>query len=105
MRAALFIVINRHQPLLQLPYELINSLMEIDSLLEQWRYRHLAIVKKMIGRKLGTGGTPGAAYLAGAIEKNNVFNDLTFLSTYFIERDKLPHISPMVMQKLQFHSI
>lgn len=103
MRAALFIVINRHQPLLQLPYELINSLIEIDSLLEQWRYLHISIVKKMIGRKPGTGGSPGAEYLKGAAQTNNVFNDLTYLSTYFIERDKLPNLSKTVKQKLQFH--
>ncbi|MEO6038050.1 MAG: tryptophan 2,3-dioxygenase family protein [Saprospiraceae bacterium] len=103
MRSALFIVLNRHQPLLQLPYELIRLLMEIDDLLSQWRYLHLAVVKKMIGRKVGTGGSPGAAYLSGGIQKNNIFNDLTFLATYFIERDKLPALPLSVKSRLQFN--
>lgn len=102
MRALLFIEINRHRPLMQLPYSLVSALVEIDNLLEQWRHLHISIVKKMIGKKPGSGGSPGAEYLKGAAEKNNVFNDLTYISTYFIEREKIPVITNMIKQKLQF---
>ncbi|MGE5463512.1 MAG: tryptophan 2,3-dioxygenase family protein, partial [Syntrophothermus sp.] len=40
MRAALFITIYRNLPILHMPFELLNTLSEIDELLSNWRYRH-----------------------------------------------------------------
>ena len=40
-RAALFIMLFRGYPLLQLPFQLLNSLLEIDEQLSSWRYRHM----------------------------------------------------------------
>ncbi len=102
MTAAMFIMLYRQTPLLRLPFAFINSLIEIDELLATWRYKHYLVVRKMIGSKPGSGGSPGAAYLLGTLQKNNVFNDLTILATYFIERDKLPIIPKKLKDTLNF---
>ena len=31
--------------------------------MQEWRYRHVAMVERIIGGKLGTGGSTGASYL------------------------------------------
>jgi tryptophan 2,3-dioxygenase len=103
MTAALFIMLYRHIPVLRLPYGLINSLIEIDELMSAWRYNHYLLVKKMIGAKPGTGESAGAAYLFEALQKNNVFGELTFLATYFIERAKLPVLTDRLKTALNFN--
>ncbi len=103
--SAMFIMLYRQSPLLRLPFEFLNSLLEIDELLATWRYKHHLIVRKMIGSKPGTGGSPGASYLLGALQKNNVFNDLTILPTYFIERDKLPILPKELKDNLNFKPV
>ncbi len=102
MSAALFIQLYGQHPMLHLPFELLNSLVEIDDLLSLWRYKHYSMVKKMIGSSPGTGGTSGAGYLFGAIQKNRVFADLLVLPTFFIERDKLPILPKKLKDLLEF---
>ena len=105
MTAAMFIMLYRQYPVLRLPFEFINSLIEIDELLSTWRYKHYLVVRKMIGSKPGTGNSPGGAYLLGALQKNNIFNEFTFLATYFIERDKLPVLPKELKDKLNFQPL
>jgi tryptophan 2,3-dioxygenase len=102
MTAALFIQLYGQHPMLHLPFELLNALVEIDDLLSLWRYRHYSMVKKMIGSSPGTGGTSGAGYLFGAIQKNRVFSDLLVLPTFFIERGKLPVLPKKLKDLLEF---
>ncbi|HEX6913721.1 MAG TPA: tryptophan 2,3-dioxygenase family protein [Chitinophagaceae bacterium] len=102
MTAALFIQLYGQHPMLHLPFELINSLVEIDDLLSLWRYRHFSMVKKMIGSSPGTGGTDGAGYLFGAVQKNRVFADLLVLPTFFIEKSKLPVLPRKLKDLLEF---
>ena len=45
-RAALFIMLYRGYPMLQLPFQLLNSLLEIDEQLSSWRYRHMNMVHR-----------------------------------------------------------
>lgn len=90
LQAALFIALYREEPALQVPFRLLNGLMDIDEMLTAWRYRHLLMVQRMIGRKVGTGGSSGADYLRQTAEKHRVFADLFALSTFFIPRSRLP---------------
>jgi len=103
MTAALFIQLYGQHPMLHLPFELLNSLVEIDDLLSLWRYKHYSMVKKMIGSSPGTGGTEGAGYLMGAVQKNRVFADLLMLPTFFIERNKLPVLPKKLKDLLEFN--
>lgn len=61
--AALLIFLYRDQPILHLPFKLLTSLIDLDESISMWRYRHALMAHRMIGRKIGTGGTSGYDYL------------------------------------------
>lgn len=50
-------------------YSTMESLMDLDEGLLLWRYRHIAMVERMIGSRKGTGGSSGVRYLAGTLTK------------------------------------
>jgi tryptophan 2,3-dioxygenase len=102
MRAALFITIYRNLPIFHMPFELLNSLSEIDELLSNWRYRHFMMVRRMIGLRVGTGGTSGAGYLEGTLSQHYIFRELTELTTFLIERSKLPGLPNALKEKVSF---
>ena len=43
--------------------EICERLVDLDEGVQEWRYRHVKMVERTIGVKLGTGGSSGAAYL------------------------------------------
>ena len=104
LRAALFIMLYRDFPMFQTSYQILDSLIEIDHLMATWRHKHLVMVRRMIGMRVGTGNTSGAGYLEGALNKHFVFKDISGLSTYLIERKKLPQLPKKLMQELGFFS-
>jgi tryptophan 2,3-dioxygenase len=57
VEGALFITVYRDEPILQLPYRLLETLIAIDEAVTLWRYRHALMVKRMLGVKTGTGGS------------------------------------------------
>ncbi len=102
MRAALFIMLYRDFPMFQTSYQVLDSLIEIDHLMSNWRHKHLIMVRRMIGMRVGTGNTSGAGYLEGALSKHYVYRDLAGLSTYLIERKKLPQLPDELIKNLGF---
>ena len=40
-----------------------ERLVDLDEGLQEWRYRHVKMVQRTIGVKIGTGGSSGAQYL------------------------------------------
>jgi len=101
-RAALFIMLYRGYPVLQLPFQLINELLEIDVQLSSWRYRHMNMVHRMIGTRIGTGGSTGKDYLRAAAEKHYIFKEIAQLNSFLIERNRLPSLNPDMERKLGF---
>jgi tryptophan 2,3-dioxygenase len=101
-RVALFIMLYRGYPLLQLPFQLLNALLEIDEQLSSWRYRHMNMVHRMIGTRIGTGGSSGKDYLKGAADKHYIFKEIAQLNSFLIERRKLPALSPELEKRLGF---
>lgn len=101
-RAALFILMYRDYPLLQMPFQLINNLLEIDNTLSNWRYRHINMVHRMIGTRAGTGGSTGKEYLQGALNSHYIFKEFAELTSFMIERNKLPKLSAAMSQRLGF---
>ncbi len=101
-RAALFILMYRDYPLLQLPFNLINNLLEIDNTLSTWRFRHVNMVHRMIGSRTGTGGSTGKDYLQGALNSHYIFKEFAELTSFMIERNKLPELSKTLKQRLGF---
>jgi tryptophan 2,3-dioxygenase len=102
VQAALFITVYRDQPVLQLPFRLLTALMDIEESLTLWRYRHALMVQRMIGVKIGTGGSSGHDYLRRTVEAHRVFADLFQLSTYLIPRSALPPLPPDVQRRMGF---
>ncbi len=102
-QAALLICLYRDQPILHQPYRLLTVLMEIDELFTIWRYRHALMVQRMIGTKIGTGGSSGHEYLKTTAENHKVFADLFNLSTFLIPRSALPPLPTEVERMLGFH--
>jgi len=103
MRAALFITIYRNLPILHMPFELLNTLSEIDELLSNWRYRHFMMVRRMIGIRVGTGGTSGAGYLEGTLSQHYVFKEITEVATFLIERSSRPGLPKTLKEKVSFN--
>lgn len=61
-------------------YELAEKLVDIDDALAAWRHKHVLTVERIIGNKVGTGGSAGAAYLRSTLDKR-VFPELWALRT------------------------
>lgn len=101
-RAALFIMLYRGYPLLQLPFQLLNGVLEIDEQLSTWRHRHINMVHRMIGTRIGTGGSSGKDYLKSAADKHYIFKEVAQLSSFLIERNKLPKLPADIERQLGF---
>jgi tryptophan 2,3-dioxygenase len=104
-RAAVFIMLYRGYPLLQLPFQLLNCLLDIDEQLSSWRYRHMNMVHRMIGTRIGTGGSTGKDYLKAAADKHYIFREIAQLNSFLIERRKLPALPPEIEKQLGFGMI
>ncbi len=104
-RAALFIMLYRGYPLLQLPFQLLNNLLEIDEQLSTWRHRHMNMVHRMIGTRIGTGGSSGKDYLKSAADKHYIFKEIAQLNSFLIERRRLPQLPKEIEAQLGFISI
>jgi tryptophan 2,3-dioxygenase len=59
-----------------------EALTDLDEGLQEWRYRHVKMVERTIGTKIGTGGSNGAGYLASTLF-NPVFPDLWAIRSQF----------------------
>jgi tryptophan 2,3-dioxygenase len=55
--------------------EMCERLVDLDEGLQEWRYRHVKMVQRTIGAKIGTGGSSGAQYLATTL-MTPIFPDL-----------------------------
>lgn len=100
---ALFILLYRNESMLTLPYLILTSLMDIDENFTTWRYRHALMAQRMLGTKIGTGGSSGHQYLKRAADNNRAFVDLFNLSTFLIPNSRLPEIPIEIRKKLNFY--
>jgi tryptophan 2,3-dioxygenase len=101
-QAALFITLYRDQPALQEPFRLLELLMDIDESFTTWRYRHAQMALRMIGRRIGTGGSAGAKYLEKSAERSRVFGDLFSLSTFLVPRADRPTLPAGILKAMRF---
>ena len=100
--SALLIELYRDRPILHEPFRLLEKLVEVDEQFALWRTRHALMVHRMIGTKIGTGGSSGHQYLMKAAASHRVFGDLFNLSTFLIPRSALPKLPPKVSRALGF---
>lgn len=61
-------------------YELAEKLVDIEDWLQQWRFRHMKTVERIIGYKVGTGGSSGVHYLKQVLD-HRFFPELWDLRT------------------------
>ena len=101
-RSALFIMLYHGYPMLELPFQLLDTLLEIDNQLGNWRYRHINMVRRMIGTRIGTGGSTGAGYLQGAMDKHYIFKEISQLNSFLIDRRKLPTLPQELTEGLGY---
>ncbi len=102
-RAALFIMLYHGYPMLELPFQLMDKLIEIDHQLGNWRNRHIHMVQRMIGTRIGTGGSTGAGYLRAAMDKHLIFRELSQLNSFLIDRKHLPALPKELTDKLGYN--
>lgn len=100
--ATLFISTYRDRPLLQIPYRFVDAIIELDRLVSLWRYRHTMMVSRMIGMRVGTGGSSGHDYLMQTTVRQRVFDDLTSLSSYLVPPQHTPALPAEIEARLQF---
>jgi tryptophan 2,3-dioxygenase len=101
--AGLFINLYRDEPILQLPFQFLQRLTDIDEYFTTWRYRHAQMVLRMLGRKVGTGGSSGHDYLNKTAQKHHIFGDLHNISTLLIPRSDLPPLPEKISLKLGYY--
>ena len=95
----------RDEPILQSPFKLLTKLIDIDQSLNSWRYNHALLAQRMIGTKIGSGGSSGAKYLTKTLEKHSIFDDYANLSTYLIPKSALPKLPETLKNKLGYYFI
>ncbi len=101
--SALFINMYRDEPVFNLPFQFITCLTEIDEMLTLWRYKHMMMVQRMLGSKIGTGGSSGHDYLRRTTERNRVYQDFFNLSTFLLPTAVLPELPDTVKKALGYH--
>jgi tryptophan 2,3-dioxygenase len=102
IEAALLITLYRDEPALNQAFRLLQALMDVDETMTLWRYRHALMVSRMLGVKVGTGGSSGHDYLRATAERHGIFTDLFRLSTYLIPRSALPPLPAPVARGMGF---
>jgi len=62
-------------------YELAEKLVDIEDAFQQWRFKHMYTVQRIIGNKHGTGGSSGVSFLKKALDVS-FFPELFEVRTY-----------------------
>lgn len=101
--AALLINLYREEPILWQPFNLLRKLVEIDQQFTVWRNRHAQMVMRMLGNKMGTGGSSGHKYLKQTADKHHVFRDLYHIATLLVPRTHLPVLPDELKKSLGFY--
>jgi tryptophan 2,3-dioxygenase len=92
--ACLFIAAYREEPLLHWPNRLLDSLLEFEELWRLWRFRHARMVERMIGLRVGTGGSSGVDYLdRTAGNRYRIFTFILESRSFLVPRRLLPDLS------------
>jgi tryptophan 2,3-dioxygenase len=85
----LFIESYRRLPLLAWPRLLLDTMVELESRLLLWRTRHARMVERIIGQRVGTGGSSGAAYLHQRAQEQ-IYTELWEIRSILLPRDRVP---------------
>ena len=87
----LFIESYRELPLLAWPRKLIDAVVELEESMVKWRHSHARMVERIMGRRIGTGGTSGVDYLDATAEYR-IFKDLWAVRTILVKPQMRPEL-------------
>jgi tryptophan 2,3-dioxygenase len=87
--AFVFLASYRDEPLLRWPYALLERALEFEEHFRLFRFRHARMVERMIGLRVGSGGSAGVAYLDETARRYRIFGDLLRATSYLIKRSDL----------------
>ena len=87
----LFIESYRHLPLLSWPQRLLDCFIDLEESMLLFRAHHARMVERMIGRRLGTGGSSGVDYL-DATSSYRIFKDLWNIRTLLVKQSATPDL-------------
>jgi tryptophan 2,3-dioxygenase len=60
------------------------------------------MVHRMIGTRIGTGGSSGKDYLKTAADKHYIYKEIAQLTSFLIERRRLPQLPKEIERELGF---
>jgi tryptophan 2,3-dioxygenase len=103
VQAALFILLYRNEATMLQPFRFLQNLMTLDENFTTWRYRHAQLAKRMLGTKIGTGGSSGHKYLKSTAERNQIFEDISNLTTFLLPKSERPSLPSALRDKLNYH--
>ena len=87
----LFIESYRELPLLAWPRVLVDAVVELEESMVLFRTHHARMVERIIGRRVGTGGSSGVDYL-DATTKYRIFGDLWGVRTILLKPELRPEL-------------
>ncbi len=87
--AILFIESYRELPLLAWPRLLLDTVVQLEEQFIGFRFRHARMVERVIGRRVGTGGSSGVDYLDQTV-KYRIFKELWSVRTLLLPKDYRP---------------
>lgn len=97
--AFLFVASYRTEPLLRWPYALIERALEFEEHFRLFRFRHARMVERMIGLRVGSGGSSGVKYLDATTSRYRIFGELLKATSFLVDRSRLPDVpNPDILQ-------
>lgn len=90
--AAVFLESYRELPRLAWAREVVDSVIEMEQAMILWRQRHARMVERVIGRRVGTGGSAGVDYLDETALKYRIFVDLWGVRALLLRAPILPPV-------------
>jgi len=105
IRAALvFIESYRDLPLLAWPREVVDTIVELEQRFLLFRQRHARMVERVIGRRIGTGGSSGVDYLDQTALRYRIFRNFWAVRTLLIREAALPPLDEPDAYSFRFRS-
>ncbi|MBK8976653.1 MAG: tryptophan 2,3-dioxygenase [Planctomycetes bacterium] len=90
--AILYIESHRELPLLSWPGEILDALIHAEQSMIVFRQRHARMVERVIGRRVGTGGSDGVDYLDRTALDYRVFREIWAARTMLLRSDLAPAV-------------
>jgi tryptophan 2,3-dioxygenase len=101
--AFLFLASYREEPLLRWPSALVEQVIAYEEALRIFRFRHARMVERMIGLRVGTGGSTGVEYLDETARRHRIFGELLTAQSFLLPRERLPPIPQPDLLRFRFH--